>query len=178
MEADVIFGDPNSFSISCSNNKQSISQELNDYCYWRLGNKLIGDPREPCYLPAWLAALDNFYRYRLPRILAFEADLDDVVQDIFTKQQDEWSDSVRRAWEIHQVSLDETQDAWLLMAHRKGIGIQFTWMGWREPCPSVGIGKVFSVWANTNLVKESIVDCLKNYKHSFPFTTETISPIQ
>ncbi len=174
MEHAVIFGETRSFAIRCAKNTLALPRELDNYCHWLLGDKLIGDPQEPCYLPIWLAALGNFKQFRLPQILSFKPTVtDDMVAAIFTiMQRDsevevEWPEELENVWAKHRLGLDETQDAWLVMAHREGLGLRFTWMGWREPCPTDDIGKIFSCWASTSLVIESINKCFRYYKVDF-----------
>jgi hypothetical protein len=171
MKPIIVFGDSQNFAIRCAKNTLALPRELDNYCHWLLGNKLIGDPQEPCYLPIWLAALGHFKQSQLPQILSFEpAVTTDITAAIFTTlQQDSdtevtWREELENVWSKHRLGLDETQDAWLLMAHREGSGLRFTWMGWREPCPAEDIGRIFSCWASTSLVVESIDECFRYYK--------------
>lgn len=169
MEPSIIFGDPEHFAIRCADNSLEYLQEKYQHCHWILGGKIIGDTQEPCYLPLWLAALGNFKQFKLPKILSFEPELtEDVVKAIFItlQKEAEW-EAHPVAWESHRIILDETQDAWLLMAHREADGLRFTWQGWRDSCPLADIGRIFSCWVSTSLVMESINECFKYYKVDF-----------
>ena len=171
MESSIIFGETDHFAIRCIKNRLAKPRELNNYCHWILGNKLIGDPQEPCYLPLWLATLGKFKESTLPEILAEPELAADDIESIFNTlqeqgQEGEWKEN-SMGWESRRITLDETQDAWLLMAHREADGLRFTWKGWRAPCPLAEIGKVYSCWASTASVMKSIDECLEFYRADF-----------
>jgi len=163
MATTKVFGDPTGFAIHCVTSEES-TPDLAYCCHWILNNNLVGDAQEPCYLPTWTAALVNFKRWQLPKIIAspFAVNVA-TASSIFTTPCERWDEATRATWETHRINLDETQDAWQLMAYFKQEHIVFVGQGWRAPCPVQDIGRTFTVTASYASVLQTINECLRHF---------------
>lgn len=138
-----IFGEESRFAIACK-----ASPEKHDeppagkmaFCHLVVGNKLLGNPEEPCYLPTWLYRINDirnelYSKRHLLFPIIFEGLTDrEIFEMISRANQDEEEfdpdfhylpQPENELWSMHRFALDETTDNYRVFFYVKDNAITF-----------------------------------------------------
>jgi len=179
-----IFGDSAQFGIRYEPYENREGSTVPCCCHLILGNKLIGEKEESCYLPTWWSGLMQI-REQIEDIIngppeEIFTDYNDreIFELIFKSNhlEDEYKEEYRylpeqsnnRLWVKHHVSIDETTDAYLIVMIKEEDKLKVIWQGWRNPCPENEIGKLNTVVLDSSIVLKTIDDVVEFLKTTFP----------
>lgn len=172
---ETYFGNPDSFAIRYL----QILPDENDgenyaYCHLVFGGQIVGDKNEKCYLKTWMYAINNLkekldnnfvalsnpeFKNKTDREI-FELILKANQLDIEYKQDYLYLPTLdNTVWISCNVSLDETIDAYTILMINFDEKIKLLWEGWREPCPTEKIDKLFSIIVD----KESVTNAIDSF---------------
>lgn len=143
LDTSQTFGDINEFAIhyqTCPDSYNYARASKMAICHLIIGNNLIGQPEEECYLPTWIFGLTD----RRNRIVdtkdllspkEFEGLTDREIFEIILKAnqlEDELHPDFlylpqldNEIWSRHSFTLDETVDGYLIYFYVKGNQIRF-----------------------------------------------------
>lgn len=145
-----------------------------------LADQLIGDESETCLIGTWM-----YYMKRTLNLII--QDIDKLYHEEFKNRTDEEIfELIYKSNQCHEeydpvfhylpvitndiwvscnINIDETIDAYKLVMIKNHEQIKFIWKGWRKPCQSHRINKLFSITAERKLVIKSISECLEFVKN-------------
>lgn len=155
-ENETYYGDKKSFAIRFLKSDNSKFA----FCHLMFAEKIIGDINEPCYLGTWKNSIETLKKeikngkFKVDKFKAFENKSDDEIFDLIWDEDQEYN--------ILQVTIDETIDAYLISLIEKAGMLKFLWKGWREPCPENQIGKLNTIEINIEKVLKIIESTLLN----------------
>lgn len=180
-ENEIYFGNEDTFAIRyISGYTDKRKKYFFAYCHLVLGGQIIGDKEEVCYLNAWTYSLkflkeqikNNFNSICHPEFNGrTDRELFELIWKANQLEDDYELEFVHlpvldnSVWSNCHISIDETTDAFLITMTELNGKIKFLWEGWRDPCPTDRIGKLFSVVVDRQFVIETMEKCLQTVEN-------------
>lgn len=145
-----------------------------------LDGQLIGDKDETCLVGTWMHYMQNnlnllVHEFNKLYHEEFENRTDTEIFELIYKSNQlvEEHDPefhylpvlTNEIWANCNINIDETIDAYLLTMIEQDNQIKFIWKGWREPCPTHRIDKLYSTSLNREHVIQTIRKCLEFVKN-------------